>query len=234
MAEDIWAVSGNAINALFEEEELRDYDLIITGHSLGGGVACLLNIMCNVNKLVGDRKVTCYGFASPPAYSPCNPDATGDGIADPPELVKQAIQNCTAYIHDNDAVPFLSIISVRRLAKLLDTVDDMTEELWFWNRWRIYFEYDDIPQELHNAVVQASLAEHKCVDKECNMIIPARSVIWAKKEGDTFNGYGCDATLVANNTVFVSPDMISDHLCEMYEDALDALYELLQKDEIKT
>ena len=33
MAEDIWEVSGEAINALFEEEELRDYDLITTGHS---------------------------------------------------------------------------------------------------------------------------------------------------------------------------------------------------------
>ena len=100
--------------------------------------------------------------------------------------------------------------------------------MWFWDRWRIYFEYKDIPQELHDAVVGASLAEHKCVDKECNMIIPARSVIWAKKEDDIFNGYGCDPALVARNTVFVSPDMISDHLCEMYEDALD---ELLEKDE---
>lgn len=38
-----------------------------------------------------------------------------------------------------------------------------------------------------------------------------------------FEGYGCDATRVAENTIFVSSDMISDHLAEMYEDALDAL-----------
>ena len=84
MAEDIWKVSGEVINSLLNEKELKDYGLIITGHSLGAGVTSLLNIMCHVNGLVGERKVTCYAFAPPPTYSPCNPDATGDGVADPP------------------------------------------------------------------------------------------------------------------------------------------------------
>ena len=38
-------------------------------------------------------------------------------------------------------------------------------------------------------------------------------------------GYGCDATEVGKNTVFMSQDMFSDHLPEQYEDALDALLE---------
>ncbi|KAL9179136.1 hypothetical protein ACHAXT_000178 [Thalassiosira profunda] len=227
MAEGVWEASGEAINALLAEEALQGYGLIITGHSLGGRVACLLNVMCHVDKLVGDRKVTCYAFAPPPTYSPCNPDATGDGVSDSPELVAKAIQNCTAYIHDNDAVPFLSIASVRRLALLLDTVDNITEHMWFWLRWAIYHEYIEIPEAIFDAVAEAKKSDSKCVDGEAPMRIPARAIVWAKKSvlGKGFEGYLCDPTLVAQNTVYVSPDMISDHLCEMYEDALDDLLE---------
>ncbi|KAL7530505.1 hypothetical protein ACHAXR_003533 [Thalassiosira sp. AJA248-18] len=211
MAEKVWEVSGKVINSLFLEDELKDYGFIITGHSLGAGVACLLNIMCHVNKLVGKRKVMCYGFAPPPTYSPCNLDDTGDGKPDPPDLVKQAIQNCTAYIHDNDAVPFLLISSIRRLALILDAVDNKTENMWFYDRWKVCHEWKDIPREIHKAVAEAANIELKFVDGECNMIIPARSVIWAKKKvlNDKFEGFCCDSSLVlvAKNTVFMSPEV---------------------------
>lgn len=80
MAEEIWEVSGSKIKSLLDEEGFKDYGLIITGNSLGAGVSFLLNIMCHINKLVGDRMVLCYcyAFAPPPTYFPCNPDATGD------------------------------------------------------------------------------------------------------------------------------------------------------------
>lgn len=98
MANDLWDVAGDQVCELFKEEELKDYGFIITGHSLGAGVSCLLNITVLVDQLVGKRKVTCYGFAPPLA------------------LVLEAIQNCIAYIHNNDAVSFLlSVSSVHRL-----------------------------------------------------------------------------------------------------------------------
>ncbi|KAL3784452.1 hypothetical protein HJC23_002496 [Cyclotella cryptica] len=225
MADDVWEVAGAHINELFQEEELKEYGFIITGHSLGAGVACLLNIKCHVEELVGNRKVSCYGFAPPPTFYPCCADATGDGKPDPPDLVREAIENCTAYIHDNDAVPFLSITSVRRLAALLDAVDNITEHMWFYDRWKIFHEFSQVPPEIFQAVAEAAKCESKEVDGECRMIIPARVVIWMKKNvlSGEFEAYGCDASAVAKNTVFMSQDMFSDHLPEMYEDALDVL-----------
>ena len=226
MAEGIWSIAGDVVRSILNEPEFSEYGLLITGHSLGAGVACLLNMMCHVDSLVGEeRKVSCYAFAPPPTYSPYDSDATGDGKADPPALVKQAIQNCVSYIHDNDAVPFLSITSVRRLAHLLDTVDNKTEFIWFYDRWRIFHEYKSIPKDIFEDVADAKKREACQVDGECNMIIPARIIVWMKKHelSGKFDGYGCDPVLVAQNTVYVSPDMISDHLAEMHEDALDAL-----------
>mmetsp|Transcript_35509 Transcript_35509/g.77059 ORF Transcript_35509/g.77059 Transcript_35509/m.77059 type:complete len:309 (-) Transcript_35509:14-940(-) len=227
MAEAVWGASGEEINNLFKEDALKDHGLIITGHSLGAGTSCLLNIKCHVEKLVGNRPVKCYAFAPPPTFYPCSDDATGDGKPDPPALVNLAIKNTVAYIHDNDAVPFLSIASVRKLAALLDAVDNKTEHMWFYNRWKIFHEYKDIPQDIYDAVAEAAKNEASEVDGECRMIIPAHVVVWMKKNvisGD-FEGYGCDASAVAKNTVFIGQDMFSDHLPEQYEDALDALLE---------
>lgn len=230
MADDIWDVTGEHINALFEEEELKEYGFIITGHSLGAGVSCLLNIKCHVDKLVGNRPIKCYGFAPPPTFYPCRADATGDGNPDPPALVGNAIDNCTAYIHDNDAVPFLSISSVRRLAALLDAVDNVSEHMWFYDRWKIFHEFKPVPREIFDSVAKAMRSENKEVDGECRMIIPAKKVVWMKQNilSKEFEAYACDASAVANNTVFMSQDMFSDHLPEMYEDALDALLEKIE------
>uniref|UniRef100_A0A7S0ATE4 sn-1-specific diacylglycerol lipase n=1 Tax=Minutocellus polymorphus TaxID=265543 RepID=A0A7S0ATE4_9STRA len=225
MAEQVWEASGAEINKLFEQDEFKDYGLIITGHSLGAGTSCLLNIKLHVDKLVGNRPVKCYAFAPPPTFFPCNPDATGDGKADPPALVKKAIENTIAYIHDNDAVPFLSISSVRKLASLLDAVDNNSEFMWFYDRWAIFHEMKDVPKDIFDSVDEAAKNEAEMVDGECRMKIPARVVVWMQKDEDNnkFVGYGCDATKVAKNTVFMSQDMFSDHLPEQYEDALDFL-----------
>jgi hypothetical protein len=233
MANDVWEVAAEPIHALFEEEELKDYGFIITGHSLGAGVACLLNIKCHVDQLVGGRRVQCYGFAPPPTFYPCATDATGDGKPDPPALVMKAINNCTAYIHDNDAVPFLSISSVRRLAALLDAVDNVSEHMWFYDRWKIFHEFKPVPQTIFDSLAEVTQRENDEVDGECRMIIPAKSVVWMKKNvlSKEFEAYACDASKVARNTVFMCQDMFSDHLPEMYEDALDALLQKVGTDD---
>jgi hypothetical protein len=225
MAEQVWEASGGEIKRLFAQDEYKDFGLIITGHSLGAGTSCLLNIKCHVDRLVGKRPVKCYAFAPPPTFHPCNPDATGDGKADPPVLVKKAIENTVAYIHDNDAVPFLSISSVRKLAALLDAVDNTTEYMWFYDRWAIFHEMKSIPQDIFDSVGNAAREEAAEVDGECRMSIPARIVVWMQKDEENrqFIGYGCNAADVSKNTVFISQDCLTDHLPEQYEDALDAL-----------
>ena len=122
-------------------------------------------------------------------------------------------------------MPFLSISSVRKLAALLDAVDNKTEFMWFYDRWKIFHEMKKNPRDIFDSIDEAAKAEVAEVGGACQMIIPARVVVWMQKdeENNKFEGHGCDATKVGENTVFMSQDMFSDHLPEQYEDALDAL-----------
>ena len=223
MAENVWNESGDKILKLCDTLEFQEYRFLITGHSLGAGTACLLNIKLHVEGQLGkNRPICCYAFAPPPTFQPCNDGAEVDCS----KKIEFAIQNTVGYIHDNDAVPFLSISAVRRLAALLDAVDNQTENIWFWRRWRIFHEYDGIPQELIDSVLQAetSSSHRAAVEGACDMIIPARVVVWCQQNfAGTFQAYGCDPHKVAAGNVFVNQDMLSDHLPEQYEDALDAL-----------
>lgn len=220
MADCLWHESGEKINALFEEEELKEFGFLITGHSLGAGAACLLNIKCHLESLVGKRSVKCYGFAPPPTFYLCPGER--DEICDC--AIKDAIENTVCYIHDNDCVPLLSVASIRRLAKMLDAVDNKTELMWLPQRFKIFWEYEKIPKDIFDAVASSEKEKVRAVDGECKMIIPARIVVWMVNEfGGKFRGIGCEPAPVADLNIFVNQDMVSDHLPEMYEDALDAL-----------
>ena len=226
MATNIWKKSGEKIANLLDENS--SYKLVVTGHSLGAGASCLLTVQIYVDELIKNRKIECYAFAPPPTYSPCGGDG-GDQCA---ARLQKAMQSTVAYIHDNDVVPFLSITSVRRMAKFLDAVDNETEKIWFWRRWRIFYEYEGIPSNITDSVLTSEKVQHGDVDGECSMMIPAHRVVWclAKKDG-SFEAFACDAGKVAECDVFLCPDMLSDHLPEQYEDALDALIADTSKDE---
>jgi Lipase (class 3) len=210
---------------------------VISTHSLGAGTSCLLTMYLCVNAIIPeDRKIECFAFAPPPtffqdsrSYGPTSGQPTSN-TDDCSAKVNRAIQNTVAYIHDNDVVPFLSIASVRRLINLLDTVDNETEHIWFWSRWRIFYEYDPIPPTIKRKVFQAEkdmkdTKQDLCaaVDGECNMTIPARRIVWCKHNTSSgkFEAYSCDPEKVAEGNIFLTPDMLSDHLPEQYEDAFD-------------
>jgi hypothetical protein len=225
MARNIWKESGEKILQLLED--LPGFKLVICGHSLGGGASCLLTLHIYVNELVPpDRKVMCYAFAPPPTFFPCSDDTACCA------KVTKAIQNTVAYIHDNDVVPFLSVAAVRRLARLLDAVDNETEKIYFWNRWRIFYEYAPIPEAITKSVLHEIQNMNRgslfSVDGEYNMIIPARRIVWCKHNlAGEYEAYSCDAEKVASGNIFLTADMISDHLPENYEDGLDAILERL-------
>jgi hypothetical protein len=224
MADSIWSQSGDKIIRLFnEEDDLKDFSFTIVGHSLGAGAACLLNIKCHKENLLGaDRTVKCYGFAPPPTL--CT-DELQDGSKDAASI-QRAIDNTLCYIHDNDCVPFLSIMCVRRLATLMDTVDNRTQHMWAFRRFKIFWEWEKIPQELIDDVQLAEADKEGA--KRCNgasrLVIPAKLVVWMKKNfAGSYEGFGCDPSAVADLNIFCCQDMITDHLVEPYEDALDEL-----------
>ena len=223
MAENIWTHSGEKILKLFEEEEeLHDYSFAIVGHSLGAGAACLLHVKCHYEQLFGDRTVKCYGFAPPPTLCSARM-AKGSKEA---ALIQKAFDNCLCYMHDNDCVPLLSIVCIRRLVALLDTVDNRTEHYWVFKRFKLFWEYEEIPQEIVDDVkaVEARTREADCSKGASKLIIPSRLVVWMKKNyAGTYEAFGCSPDDVADLNIFCNHDMISDHLCEPYEDALDVL-----------
>lgn len=243
MAQNLWNHSGKEVEAVLAKHP--DYKLVITGHSLGAGTSCLLTLYLCVNDIFPeDRVVECFAFAPPPTFfQMTSDDNTGCNQPSGPcsAKVARAIQNTVAYIHDNDVVPFLSVAAVRRMVNLLDAVDNETEHIWFWKRWRIFYEYDPIPEKITKSVLamEKEMSEGKstvclAVDGECNMTIPARRVVWCKHScAGRFEAYSCDPKKVAQGNIFLTPDMISDHLPEMYEDALDDILAQYQaKDEL--
>lgn len=225
MANNLWDCSGEKVTKLMDD--YKEYKLVITGHSLGAGTACLLNMKLHVESAFKGRAVECFAFAPPPTFWPCSDDS------DPEECdakVKQAIRNTTAYIHDNDVVPFLSVTAVRRMVSLLDAVDNKTEKIWFWKRWQIFQEFVKIPDDIFESVAKTE-ARTDLADGECRMIIPAHCIVWCKENEDgEFEGHACDPYKVAGTDIYLCPDMVSDHLPEEYEDCLDALVESWLKD----
>lgn len=202
MADNVWSQSGDQITRLFEEvDEVKNFSLTIVGHSLGAGVACLLQIKCYKEKLLGDRLVKCYGFAPPPTF--CS-DALSKGSEDAVSI-QRAIDNTICYIHDHDCVPFLSVMAIRRLSILMDTVDNRTEHMWAFRRFKIFWEWEKIPQEIVDDVkaAEASKALVECCDGASRLVIPAKMIVWMKKNfAGSYEGLGCTASAVADLNIY--------------------------------
>ena len=101
MAERVWTVAGPKVRNVLEENP--GYELILTGHSLGAGAACLVTIFVQNKRLLPrEQKIRCFAYASPPVFTPL-------------EFVPKSVRATTNFVHENDVVPFLSIQKVRKL-----------------------------------------------------------------------------------------------------------------------
>ena len=202
MANNIWTRSGAEILALFENDnDLRDYSFVIVGHSLGAGVACLLQIKCYKEKLLGNRLVKCYGFAPPPTFC----EATVPTNSEDAACIQRAIDNTLCFVHDNDCIPFLSVMAVRRFAVLMDTVDNRTEHMWAFRRFKIFWEWEKIPPDIVEDVqaAEANKAAVECCDGASRLRIPAKMVVWMKKNfAGSYEAFGCDPIAFAGLNIF--------------------------------
>ena len=107
------------------------YKLIITGHSLGGGVSILIAmiILSRESKRINPDavKVKCYAFAPPPVF--CKGD------------LKQFKKNITIIINGKDCVPRLSLASVEKFLAMMKAID--AHETSFSERKDIYTKEED-------------------------------------------------------------------------------------------
>jgi hypothetical protein len=213
MAERVWEAAGMFVLQMLEENPT--YDLVLTGHSLGGGTASLLNIMLHEKKrsLLRDRKVRCYAFAAPPTYTPLS-NAT------------DAVRHCINYIHERDVVPFLSVDAVRHLFNCINVIDELS--LSWTDRLKLMWGISEISQDLMDRVQRAY--ENRLVAKPGAPILaaPAAATVWIREQpttGSCYNMKVCDSQAFSTLGILLDRKMIEDHFPSRYEHALHHLVE---------
>lgn len=211
MAERVWNSAGSTVLDLLRRNE--DYEFIITGHSLGAGTACILNIMCqkHQNSLVDGRKVHCFAYAAPPVFTPL-------------ELIPQAVQSTTNYILGKDAVPFLSVDSVRHIFSCVRVIEDHLKSLSRTARFKLTAGLEDPSEELIQAVLEASRKRLKPKQGAPVLAIPAAATVWMRElETGDYDFQVCDPDLLSITGITIDLNMLDDHLPSRYEHALENL-----------
>ena len=215
------------------------YDLVITGHSLGAGVATLLALKLNYEGTLGQEnpalagtKVRCFAFAPPPVYYIRNKNTE----------IMESMKQIYAFIHENDAIPFASVDSVRLLAATVRNVSD---------RWIPIVSplraagVLPIPNDLKEMILSMGEKNLNPAPGASKLAIPTPFVLWTRKYGyDThgrpkYNTLFCrprqediqGKTLIGTNNlnILLDENMILDHLPPKYERALYSVREQLIK-----
>jgi hypothetical protein len=211
MAERVWQVAGDTVLNLLGQHQ--DYELVLTGHSLGGGTACLLNILCHRNgrQLVKGHPVRCFSYAAPPVYTPLY-------------FVPNAVRTCTNYIHECDFVPFLSVDSVRHLFSSVRAIEDM--RLKWGNRMKLFTGYRAPDRDLCEVVDRASRTRLPPKKGAPVLEIPAAANLWLCRKDESSNHYDmkvCSSEKLAELGISIDVNMLQDHFPLRYEHALHNL-----------
>lgn len=211
MAERVWNAAGPTVLRMLDENPT--YTLAIAGHSLGAGVATLLNILLhqNARELVRGRAVVCFAFAAPPTYTP---------LAKVPEA---ALAACTNYIHERDVVPFLSVDAVRHLFNCVSAIE---EQKFSWTqRMQLMTGYTEPDDELIDVVRRAN--ENRLLTKPGAplLAVPARTNVWVREDKNTgkYSVKMCDSMALAKLGIFIDAKILDDHFPSRYEHALHNL-----------
>ena len=207
MTEQLWASVGEAVVETLKENE--GYELIVTGHSLGGGATLLLNIILHNDERLRDKSFRSFAYAAPPVYAP---------LSNIPEAIETAVN----YIHGDDCVPFLSGDSVRHQIAALREVDIATRDMGLLERVRLVMGIDVPSDELVQSVSNTFSA---CLPEKIGvplMTIPVKTNVWLK-EVDGTSAYDvklCDSMLLAKEGILVDPATMTDHNPGRYERCL--------------
>ena len=230
MAQKVWHDAGADVLEALEEYEDEEYSLVITGHSIGGGVAGLLGILLyylrshpSANSVEffprlpeapdEDVAIKIYSYGSPPVFTPF------------PKLALATpwvpLTNFYSFVHASDVVPFLSARANKQLSAALHAIDDNLSSTADANAIVMGDKSPDaiakIAASAAKAIVDEPTASELCV--------PSTTFVWLKGGG----AVECE-TATADGIlggVPLSASMADDHALALYASALSGLAEKL-------
>lgn len=209
MAERVWEAAGPTVLSMLKKHE--DYGFVVTGHSLGAGTACLVNILVRNEKAGGikGRRMRCFAYAPPPCFTPL-------------ERVPDAVRDCTSYVHENDAIPSLSIDSVRHFFSSIGVIERYSQKTKHWPQLKVSWGFAEPDSALLRDVRKATKKRLMPKKGAPILVIPSASVLWMREKGDTgqYDTKVCDPRKMATLGIFVTPNMLQDHFPPTYEHAL--------------
>jgi Lipase (class 3) len=210
------------------------YKLVITGHSLGAGVASLALIHLHYHNCSWINKgVRCIGFGCPPVFGAPVSSPSMKALVEFQRL-KKSMSNTVCFINNQDVVPFLSIDSIRRLANTLEQVKNIVENWSPIDRILNVREPNRIPEL--RSIVEDGSTELEQISGAERLKIPGRFVAWIDSKSsssftrdidavaiDSSNVVLCKPSKLSNLAIRLSNEFILDHLPPRYEESFATL-----------
>lgn len=206
MATNIWKQIEDSVRTKVIEP---NYNLVVVGHSLGGAIAMLLTMkVLHENKHL--TKIHCHAFGAPPVFS-------GDISA-----TQDVLPHITAYIHENDCVPFLQPHTVCQVSASLATIDKARECLgWFELLRDLVWSGAQRPAIAKALEAKQGSSFKTAKSKVIQLEWPVQHVIWLRNSKQTCEAIVCDPKkLIEQRGLRISSSMLTDHLVSKYEDIL--------------
>jgi len=216
-ARELWTlVSASVVSALTLHP---DYDLIVTGHSLGGGVAVLVAMeILMEDKAMDSRPVRCFAYAPPPVFRNLN---------QVPASVRSQI---SIVINNHDIIPRTSLGSIARLVTSLRAVDEL--HLSLMDQIRVIrraaasrdcdHDEEEEEEEVSKLMEKVITAIDSSRQEEFPFLQHPGTVIYLKRQTSKYIAIS-DDTLTRPTRLFLLSDMISDHKRNSYENALGSV-----------
>lgn len=213
-----------AQSALFEALEILNYDIIVTGHSLGAAVASMISVRLRETY----PSLHCFAF-NPPG-----------GLASP--AIAQLTQNfCTSIIVGCDVISRLSIATVKSL------IDDVALSLCRCNRPKLkiamdillglrknpqsapetYCAIDEIDEEVRKVLQEyLSHAQLHAKDVDARMLCPMGNIVFLRPymmqddRTEEWDAVYADPSDIINEGIIVSKHSMQHHKISVLQHAL--------------
>ena len=198
-------------------ETYPGYKLVITGQSLGGGLAPLVNMLFHHDPLFENQHIECHAFAGPPVYESSNP----------PAYVTDAIKDCTSYIHGDDIAPYMGIHGGRRLGAKLLAINKAKQDMGLIDRILTVKGRKPFTPEMANCALNGD-AHIEPVPGGPVLKIAAKEIVWFVKDPnqykpsqDNITYMICDPNEFSKLAPLASPDGGKHHVPQTYETVLN-------------